>query len=65
MDFVSDWQDLLISDMTAEGLRFSSATQKDLLVIRYFTHLRRKGGQSLRPRRVHRSNEFVCPPLNY
>jgi hypothetical protein len=62
MDFVSDWQDIMISDMTAEELRFSSAIPKDLLVIRYFTYLRKKGGQSLRPRRVHRSNEFVCPP---
>lgn len=62
MDFVSDWHDIMIGDITADGLQFSSATQKDSLVIRYFTHLRKKGGQTPRPRRVHRSNEFVCPP---
>lgn len=62
MNFVSDWQDIMISDMTAEGLKFSNTTPKDLLVIRYFTYLRKKGGQTLLPRRVHKSKEFTCPP---
>ncbi|MGD6831000.1 hypothetical protein ACQCT5_02465 [Sutcliffiella halmapala] len=62
MDFVSDWQDIMIDDMTTDGLQFSSTMPKDSLVIRYFTYLRKKGGQTPRPRRVHRSNEFVCPP---
>jgi hypothetical protein len=62
MDFLSDWHDIMIGDMTADGLQFSSTISKDLLVIRYFTHLRKKGGQTPRPRRVHLSKEFVCPP---
>lgn len=61
MDFVSDWQDIMIGDMTADGLQFSSAISKESLVIRYFTYLRKKGGQTPSPRCVHRSNEFVCP----
>lgn len=61
MDFVSDWQDIIIGDMTAQGLRFSNSESKESLVIKYFTHLRKKGGQVSRPRRVHWSREFVCP----
>lgn len=62
MDFVSDWQEIMIGDMTADGLQFSNSMPKDSLVIRYFTFLRKKGGLTPRPRRVHRSNEFLCPP---
>lgn len=62
MDFRSDWQNVMIKDMVAEGLRFSTTTSKDLLVIRWFTYLRKKGGQTSMPRRVHKSKEFACPP---
>lgn len=62
MDFLSNWQDIMIGYMTAEGLKFSSNTPKDLLIIRYFTYLRKKGGQTPRPRRIHKTTEFVYPP---
>ncbi len=62
MDFVSDWENIMIRDMNAEGLKFSTDTPKRLLVIRYFTCLRKKGGEPCKPRRVHRSREFMCPP---
>ncbi|MFD1130727.1 hypothetical protein [Paenibacillus sp. PDC88] len=60
MNLVSDWQDIIIEDMVADGLRFSKSTQKDLLVIRYFTYLRKKGGVT-RKRRLHLAKEFNCP----
>ncbi|WP_190945351.1 hypothetical protein [Paenibacillus sp. UASWS1643] len=60
MDFVSDWHDIIIGDIEEKGLRYSRTTPKELLVIKYFTYLRKTGGTP-HPRRVHRSNEFVCP----
>lgn len=62
MDFVSDWHSIMISEMTAEGLQFSISTRKSSLVIKYFTYLRKKGGQKPYPRLVHKSKTFSCPP---
>ena len=46
--------------MDANGPHFTRETPNDLLIIRYYTYLRKTGG-SPRPRRVHFSKEFVCP----
>lgn len=62
MDLVSNWQDNLIEDMKGNGLQFSTSSPKDLLIKRYFTYLRKKGGT--KPRKVHKSKEFVCPPAH-
>lgn len=61
MDFVSDWQEINIREMQAEGLQFPASTSKDLLVIRYLNYERKKGGEA-HPRKVHFSKEFACPP---
>jgi hypothetical protein len=62
MDFVSDWQEINIRQMQAEGLRFSTTTPRDLLMIRYLNYERKKGGDPY-PRNVHFSKEFACPPV--
>ena len=61
MNLLSDWQDIIINKMVREGLQFSRDINKSLLIIRYFTYLRKKGGQISTPRRIHISKEFVCP----
>lgn len=61
MDFLSDWQNIMIEEIKEVGLSYSPATFTDSLIIKYFTYQRKKGG-SPRPRRVHMSNRFSYPP---
>ena len=60
MNFLRDWHEEIIKEMRKEGLSFDKNTQKDLLVIRYFSYLRKKGTR--KPYNVFKSKEFFCPP---
>lgn len=59
MEFLKDWQDLLIEDINSAGLRFSSNLSKETLIIRYFSYIRKIGPK--KPLKVFKSEEFTCP----
>lgn len=62
MDFVSDWEDILINKATMSGLHFPNNTSKDKIIVGYFTNTRKNGILRLTPRQIHISKEFACPP---
>ncbi|HYF84512.1 MAG TPA: hypothetical protein VEB00_15965 [Clostridia bacterium] len=60
MDFVQYWHIALIEEIKEEGLMFDENLSKDLLIIRYFSYLRKKGIR--KPYNIKIAKEFNCPP---
>lgn len=60
MNFVSDWKEGIIQEITDAGIQIPEGRSKDSVIIKYFTYLRKRG--DMKPRRIHISQQFTCPP---
>jgi|GEM_PF-3866156 len=60
MNLVTDWQDIIINEIKAEGIQYPDTISKEKLIIGYLEYLRKKGER--KPYNIYKSREFHCPP---